>query len=134
METVAYGATQYRDVLDTLAEVGLDGGLAQTGGICATLGRPVWRLLPALHCQEDAPGWDRAAHERWLVTLYRREERAPVDGPLLRTRTRTGRWRRAVESARQGGRQRGRCLETAWLRAKPGAPAPVLPRPVGPRS
>lgn len=82
-ETMDWGARQYRDVLDALAEVGLDGEFTQTGGMCAalqvTLDGGYYLLFTD---QEDTLSWSRVEHEGWYVGLFEPEERRKVDGPV----------------------------------------------------
>lgn len=82
-QTMAWGAKQYMDVLDALAEVGLGGEFTQTGGMCAAL----QVILDGGHYLlftdlEDTLSWDRREHEGWYVGLFENEERRVVDGPV----------------------------------------------------
>jgi hypothetical protein len=82
-ETMAWGAQQYQDVLDALAEVGLDGEFTQTGGMCAalqvTLDGGYYLLFTD---KEDTLAWSRVEHEGWYVGLFEPEERRKGDGPI----------------------------------------------------
>ena len=82
-QTMTWGAEQYRDVLDALAKVGLDGEFTQTGGMCAalqvTLDGGYYLLFTD---EEDTLTWSRIEHEGWWVGLYEPEERRTMDGPM----------------------------------------------------
>ncbi|SDI90682.1 hypothetical protein SAMN05444157_0737 [Frankineae bacterium MT45] len=73
--TMAYGADQYRDVLDRLNHDGLPAEFIQTGGMNAA----IMVTLEAGHHllvtdQEDALAWDRSGHRGWYVGLYPADE------------------------------------------------------------
>jgi hypothetical protein len=82
-ETMRRGAQQYRDVLDALAAVGLEGQFVQTGGMCAAIEIMLdggYYLL--LTDEADTLARDRTEHAGWQVRLYGPEGREAVDGPL----------------------------------------------------
>lgn len=69
-ETMEWGARQYRDVLDALAAVDLDGEFIQTGGMCAALQVTLdggYYLVFTDH--ENTLSWSRVEHEGWYVGL-----------------------------------------------------------------
>jgi hypothetical protein len=82
-QTMAWGAEQYRDVLDELAAGGLHGEFVQTGGMCAAIEVMLdgghYLLFTDL---EDSLSWDRQDHEGWFVGLYEPEDCRTADGPL----------------------------------------------------
>lgn len=82
-ETMVWGARQYRDVLDALAEAGIDGEFNQTGGMCAalevTLDGGYYLLLTD---RDDTLSWSRSQHEGWYIGLFAPEERRKEEGPI----------------------------------------------------
>ena len=98
-ETMAWGAQQYQDVLDALAEVGLDGEFTQTGGMSAALQVTLdggYYLLST--DQDDTLSWSRVEHEG-CVGVYEPEERRKVDGPMRYLLDPNGSTANAVELA-----------------------------------
>lgn len=70
-QTLAAGATQYRDVLRLLEDAGLRASFTQTGGMNAALEV----LLDSGHSllitdAEESLSWDRRDHAGWGVGLY----------------------------------------------------------------
>lgn len=99
-QTMAWGAAQYRDVIDALATSGLRAEFTQTGGMCAaieiTLDGGHYVLLTD---REDTLSWDRAEHAGWYCGLYEPEERRANDGPLRWLHSDDGSAREAVRLA-----------------------------------
>lgn len=97
-ETMAWGARQYRDVLDALAEVGLDGEFTQTGGMCAaiqvTLDGGYYLLLTD---RDDTLSWSRSEHRGWYVGLFAPDDRRQEDGPMRYVLDEDGSCESAVE-------------------------------------
>lgn len=80
-ETVAWGARQYADVLDTLREHGLPAEFTQTGGMCAALEVQLENGHTLLITDaDDYLSWARAEHDGWAVGLYEAGDRN--DGPI----------------------------------------------------
>ena len=80
-ETMAWGAAQYRDVLDRLEEEGLPATFTQTGGMCAAIKVQLETGHTLLITDaEDHLSWARVEHEGWWVGLYEPGEHS--DGPL----------------------------------------------------
>jgi hypothetical protein len=70
-ETMQYGESEYRDVIDALRERGLIFRFTQTGGMTAALeavldGGASMLITDA----EDGLSWERERHEGWAVGLY----------------------------------------------------------------
>lgn len=108
-QTMAFGAEQYRDVLDALASAGLPAVFIQTGGMNAalevSLDGGAYLLLTDL---EDTLSWNRDDHAGWYVGLYEAEEKRTVDGPLRWLEHHDGSADKAVELARRVLRGDGR--------------------------
>lgn len=80
-ETLAWGAAQYRDVLDRLDEEGLPATFTQTGGMCAGIEVQLETGHTLLITDaEDSLSWARVEHAGWGVGLYEPGEHS--DGPL----------------------------------------------------
>lgn len=80
-ETMAWGARQYADVLDSLHEQGLPAEFTQTGGMCAALEVQLENGHTLLITDaEDHLSWSRAEHAGWGVGLYAAGEH--TEGPL----------------------------------------------------
>ena len=80
-ETMAWGARQYADVLDTLHEHGLPAEFTQTGGMCAALEVQLETGHTLLITDaDDYLSWARAEHAGWAVGLFEAGERD--DGPI----------------------------------------------------
>lgn len=98
---MAWGAEQYRDVLNALAQAGLDGEFVQTGGMCAALevvldgGHLLFTDL------KDTLSWSRCDHEGWAAGLYEPEGRRSIDGPLRWLSDDDGSPAKAVELAQR---------------------------------
>jgi hypothetical protein len=101
-QTMAWGADQYRDVLDALHVGGLKAEFTQTGGMCAAIVIALdgghYLLLGDL---EDTLSWDRADHDGWWVGLYEPEERRTADGALRWLEDVDGSPAKAVELVRR---------------------------------
>lgn len=82
------GAREYQDVLDRLAEEGLDGVFTQTGGMNAALEITLDGGSVLVTDAEDALSWSRAEHDGWFVGLYLRREES--DGPIRYLETSDG--------------------------------------------
>jgi len=122
-ETMAWGAEQYRDVLDALAEVGLDGEFTQTGGMCAalqvTLDGGYYLLFTD---QEDTLSWSRVEHEGWYVGLFEPEERRKA---AVQSATCLTRW---LPPYSRGSRGAGPTRRIRRLAAQDDRPVPSLGR------
>ena len=80
-ETMAWGARQYADVLDTLSEHGLPAEFTQTGGMCAALEVHLENgHILLITDADDYLSWVRADHDGWAVGLYEAGDRN--DGPI----------------------------------------------------
>lgn len=80
-ETMAWGAAQYKDILDHLREVGLPAVFTQTGGICAAIQVQLETGRELLITDaEDSLSWVRAEQRGWGVGLYASDEHS--DGAL----------------------------------------------------
>lgn len=82
-DTLAWGARQYHDVLDELAQVGLEAEFTQTGGMCAALQVMLdggYYLL--LTDRDDPLSWSRAEHRGWFIGLYPPSRTGDHDRPL----------------------------------------------------
>lgn len=70
-ETMAWGADQYRDVLDRLEMEGLPATFTETGGMCAAIEVQLETGHTLLITDaEDSLAWVRGEHEGWGVGLY----------------------------------------------------------------
>lgn len=70
-ETMAWGADQYRDVLNRLEAEGLPAMFTQTGGMCAAIEVQLETGHTLLITDaEDSLAWARAEHEGWGVGMY----------------------------------------------------------------
>lgn len=70
-ETMAWGASQYADVLQALAAAGHRAEFTQTGGMCAALIIPLEAGYYVLITdEEDTLSWARTEHAGWWVGLY----------------------------------------------------------------
>lgn len=100
-ETMAWGACQYRDVTEALAQAGLRAEFTQTGGMCAAIEVPLdgghYLLLTDF---EDTLSWDRAEHAGWWCGLYEPDERRTADGLLRWLDSDVGSAHEAVRLAR----------------------------------
>lgn len=74
-ETMAFGASQYADVLGELGAQGLKGEFTQTGGMNAALvvGLEAGYYL-LITDGEDSLSWNRNDHAGWFVGMYRDTE------------------------------------------------------------
>lgn len=80
-ETMAWGADQYRDVIDTLNAEGLPATFIQTGGMNAGIEVQLKTGDTLLITDgEDSLAWVRADHEGWWVGLTQAGDH--TDGPL----------------------------------------------------
>lgn len=80
-ETMAWGADQYRDVLDRLDGEGMPANFTQTGGMCAAIEVQLETGHTLLITDaEDSLAWAREEHDGWGAGLYEAGEH--TDGPL----------------------------------------------------
>jgi hypothetical protein len=70
-ETMQYGESQYRDVIDALRDRGLIFSFTQTGGMTAALEAVLDGGASLLITDaEDGLSWERRRHVGWAVGLY----------------------------------------------------------------
>lgn len=75
---MAAGQREYQDVLDGLAEAGLDGIFTQTGGMNAALEIPLDGGTVLVTGADDTLPWNRAEHHGWTVALYSCQDDEPI--------------------------------------------------------
>lgn len=83
-ETMAWGASQYADVLQALRVAGHRAEFTQTGGMCAALMISVEAGYHVLITdEEDTLSWDRETHQGWWAGLYPDADVHPeAEGPI----------------------------------------------------
>jgi hypothetical protein len=111
-ETMQRGAEEYRDVLDALAAVGLEGQFVQTGGMCAAIEIMLdggYYLL--LTDEDDTLAWDRTEHAGWQASLLEPEGRETMDGPLEHASDPDGSAASAVLLSQTALKRRARAVE-----------------------